>query len=140
MEFVLFIVGSIHFGIKLEDVIEIFDAPQMIGHRFLFRDNDLDVVYLSALFGIEDDFGQPQGDSISGRIATTEKKNISVSRINGVEKAVVVDNVSEIKRIEPSQIKKLPELIQSLVRAKCFWGAVKEGDRLRLLVDMNGLE
>lgn len=57
MEFVLFSVGNIHFGIKLEDVLEIFDAPQMIGHRFLFRDRDLDVVYLSALFGIEDDFG-----------------------------------------------------------------------------------
>ncbi|MBI4753522.1 chemotaxis protein CheW [Candidatus Desantisbacteria bacterium] len=132
MEFVLFNVGNIHFGIKLEDVIEIFDAPQMIGHRFLFRDNDLDVVYLSALFGIEDDFGITPTDS--------EKKNIIVSRINGVEKAVVVDNVSEIKRIESSQIKELPKLIMALVRVKCFWGAVKEGDRLRLLVDMNGLE
>ncbi len=140
MEFVLFSVGNIYFGIKLEDVIEIFDAPQMIGHRFLFRDNDLDVVYLSVLFGIEDDFGQPPEKSTSGRIAPTEKKNIIVSRINGVEKAVVVDNVSEIKRIEPSQIKELPELITALVRVKCFWGAVKEGDRLRLLVDLNGLE
>lgn len=133
MEFVLFNVENIHFGIKLEDVLEIFDAPQMIGHRFLFRDKDLDVVYLSTLFEIEDNFGQPQG------IAPTEKKNIIVSRINGVEKAVVVDNVSEIKRLEPSQIKELPKLIQSLVRVKCFWGVVKEGDRLSLLVNLNKL-
>lgn len=53
---------------------------------------------------------------------------------------MVVDNVSEIKKIEPAQIKELPKLIQSLVRVKCFWGAVKEGDKLRLLVDLNGLE
>ncbi|MFH1861040.1 MAG: chemotaxis protein CheW [bacterium] len=126
MEFVLFNIGSMSFGIKLEDVLEIFNVSQ-IQHRFLFKDKDIDVVYLSALFGIED------------KNECSEQKNIIVSRINGVEKAVVVDSVSEIKKIEPSQIKELPGLIKSLVCVQCFLGVVKNGDKLSLLVDLNRL-
>lgn len=124
MEFVLFNIGSMSFGIKLEDVLEIFNVSQ-IQHRFLFKDKDIDVVYLTALFELEDK-NEYEGE-----------KSIIVSRINGVEKAVVVDNVSEIKRIEPLQIKELPGLIKVLVRVQCFWGVVKDGNRLSLLVDLN---
>jgi chemotaxis signal transduction protein len=126
MEFVLFNIGSMSFGIKLEDVLEIFNVSQ-VQHRFLFKDKDVDVVYLSALFELEDKNGY-EG-----------KKNIIVSRMNGVEKAVVVDSVSEIKRIDPLQIKELPRLIKELVRVQCFCGVVSYGDRLSLLVDLNRL-
>ncbi|MDI6780715.1 MAG: chemotaxis protein CheW [bacterium] len=125
MEFVLFNIGSMSFGIKLEDVLEIFNVSQ-IQHRFLFKDKDIDVVYLSVLFEIEDK-------------NEYERKNIIVSRINGVEKAMVVDSVSEIMRIEPLQIKELPMLIKAMVRVQCFWGVIRHGDRLSLLVDLNRL-
>ncbi len=125
MEFVLFNIGSMSFGIKLEDVLEIFNVSQ-IQHRFLFKDKDIDVVYLSVLFEMEDK-------------NEYEGKNIIVSRINGVEKAVVVDSVFEIKRVESLQIKELPELIKTLVRVQCFWGVIRYGDKLSLLVDLNRL-
>jgi|Deesub1362A_J573_1020465.scaffolds.fasta_scaffold33999_1 chemotaxis signal transduction protein len=129
VEIVLFNVGQQTFGMYLHDVIEIFEVTHELGHRFLYRDKELDVIFLSVLFNIPSQYDED---------VQKKRQNVIVIKVSDIEKAVIVDNILEIKTLNRRDIKKLPKLIRDNVELPCFVGVVVyDNEKLGIILDLN---
>lgn len=131
-QFVVFKLGEEEYGIDVSLVreIHIMDeitrVPRSAAHIegvMNLRGRLLTVVNLRKRFGM----GQPSTDSSQQKIVVVDAPEAPVG--------LMVDEVTEVARVENDAIEKAPEYVTSGIEAQYIIGIAKHGDRLITIID-----
>lgn len=130
IQLVVFLLGKEEYGMNIKDTREIIktmeitripNTPDFISGLINLRGSVVVVVDMRKRFGLPMDGG----------------KHIIVVEISGGLFGIVVNEVTEILRVNREMIKKTPKTLEKTAQTKYLKGVMVLGERLIILMDVN---
>ena len=134
-EFLTFVLGQEEYGVEIlnvqeirsyEQVTRLPDAPDYIKGVINLRGTIVPVVDMRLKFGMEN----------AGYDALTV---MIVLAIGGRVVSIVVDGVSDVVRLDGSQVRDVPELVGATIDRKFLTGIGTQDERMLILLDIEQL-